>query len=347
MTERSHVRTTSTPTTTAVTPMMNAVVQRGYGGPEVLHLERVAVPEPAAGQVLLRVHAAGLDRGVWHIMAGLPYVVRPMFGMKTPRQSIPGIDVAGTVVALGAGASGFAVGDTAFGIADGSFAEYAVADAGKLAAIPAGIGFDEAAAIPVSGLTALEAVHGHGRVKAGQRVLVIGASGGVGSYAVQIAAAAGAIVVGVASAEKADFVRSLGAARTIDYATTDATRLPDRYDVIIDVNGRLPVGGLVRILTSTGTLVIVGGEDGGLLTGGLHRQFGARIRSAFTRRRLLFFISAESRAGLSELARLIESGLVHSTAEAELARPLSTVRDAIDDLLAGRVRGKAVLHVTD
>lgn len=322
---------------------MSAVVQRGYGTTDVLSVDRLDVPEPGEGQVLLRVGAAGVDRGVWHIMAGLPYIVRPMFGMSTPRQPIPGLDVAGTVVALGSGTTDFTIGDEVFGIADGSFAEYAVADASALARIPSGVDMIAAAALPVSGLAALEAVRDHGAVAAGQKVLVLGASGGVGGYAVQIAAAAGAEVTGVASAAKADFVRSLGARRVIDYAVTDVTTSPDRYDVIIDINGRLPLGRLVRILTPEGTLVIVGGEDGGKLTGGIQRQFGARIRSAFTRRRLGFFISSESRAGLPELARLVSSGQLRSTVD--VVRPLSAVREAIDDLSAGRIRGKAVLHV--
>jgi len=322
---------------------MSAVVQRGYGTTDVLSVDRLDVPEPGEGQVLLRVGAAGVDRGVWHIMAGLPYIVRPMFGMSTPRQPIPGLDVAGTVVALGSGTTDFTIGDEVFGTADGSFAEYAVADASALARIPSGVDMIAAAALPVSGLAALEAVRDHGAVAAGQKVLVLGASGGVGGYAVQIAAAAGAEVTGVASAAKADFVRSLGARRVIDYAVTDVTTSPDRYDVIIDINGRLPLGRLVRILTPEGTLVIVGGEDGGKLTGGIQRQFGARIRSAFTRRRLGFFISSESRAGLPELARLVSSGQLRSTVD--VVRPLSAVREAIDDLSAGRIRGKAVLHV--
>lgn len=320
---------------------MTAVVQRGYGGTDVLSVDRIDVPEPGEGQVLLRVAAAGVDRGVWHIMAGLPYIVRPMFGMSTPRQPIPGLDVAGTVVALGPGTTDLAIGDAVFGTADGSFAEYAVADASALARIPAGVDMIAAAALPVSGLAALEAVRDHAAVQAGQSVLVLGASGGVGGYAVQIVVAAGAEVTGVASAAKADFVRSLGARRVIDYAAIDVTALPDRYDVIIDINGRLPLGRLVRILTPEGTLVIVGGEDGGSLTGGIQRQFGARIRSAFTRRRLGFFISSESRAGLPELARLVASGQLRSTVD--VVRPLSAVREAIDDLTAGRIRGKAVL----
>ena len=330
-------------TVPTVPTTMSAVVQRGYGGTDVLSVDRLDVPEPGEGQVLLRVGAAGVDRGVWHIMAGLPYIVRPMFGMSTPRQPIPGLDVAGTVLALGSGTTDFTIGDEVFGTADGSFAEYAVADASALARIPNGIDMISAAALPVSGLAALEAVRDHGAVTAGQKVLILGASGGVGGYAVQIAAAAGAEVTGVASAAKADFVRSLGAQRVIDYAATDVTTLPDRYDVIIDINGRLPLGRLVRILTPEGTLVIVGGEDGGKLTGGIQRQFGARIRSAFTRRRLGFFISSESRAGLPELARLLDSGQLRPTVD--VVRPLSAVREAIDDLSAGRIRGKAVLTV--
>ena len=324
---------------------MHAVVQRGYGAPGVLQLEQIAVPTPGTGQVLVRVHAAGLDRGVWHVMAGLPYLVRPMFGLSTPRQPVPGFDVAGTVVALGDEVDGLAAGNRVFGTADGSYAEYAVADAATLAPIPDGLDLDAAAGVAVSGLTALEAVRDHGAVRAGQRVLVIGASGGVGGYAVQIAAAAGAEVTGVASAAKVDYVRSLGAGSTIDYAADDVTELPDRYDVIIDINGRLPIARLARILTPRGTLVVVGGEGGDRLTGGLHRQLGASIRSVFTRRKLGFFISSPSPAGLRDLAALIASGAVRSTVES--VRPLAAVHDAIADLSAGRIRGKAVLRITD
>lgn len=343
MTEKIHSMGASAESTVPRT--MTAVMQRGYGGSEVLQLEETAVPQPAPGQVLIRVVAAGLDRGVWHIMAGLPYLVRPMFGIRGPRQPIPGSDVAGTVVALGTDTTSLAVGDRVFGIAAGSFAEYAVADADAVARIPEGVSFDDAAAIPVSGVTALEAVRTHGRVQPGNRVLVTGASGGVGGYAVQLAAAAGAEVVGVASGAKADLVRSFGAVRSIDYATTDVTTLPERYDVIIDVNGRLPIGRLMRILTPTGALVIVGGEGGGRLTGGLERQFGARLRSVFSRRRLGFFIASGSGSVLQELRRLVETGALRSTATT--VRPLTHVRETIDDLTAGRIRGKAVFHIAD
>ncbi|GAA1700513.1 NAD(P)-dependent alcohol dehydrogenase [Microbacterium sediminicola] len=338
-------RVSDIPSTVPAT--MTAIVQRGYGDTEVLHLDRAPMPAPGADQVLVRVHAAGLDRGVWHIMAGLPYIVRPMFGMTTPRQPVPGMDVAGTVAAVGTDVTAFAVGDRVFGTAAGTFAEYTVADATTLARMPEGVSFDEAAALPVSGLAALEAVRTHGRVRADQRVLVTGASGGVGCYAVQLAAAAGAEVTGVASAAKADLVRSCGAAHTIDYATTDVTTLTERYDVIIDINGRLPLGRLVRTLTATGTLVIVGGEDGGSLTGGIHRQFGARLRSAFTRRRLGFFLSDESGALLPELTDLVAAGTLRSTVDRDHIYPLDEVATAIAALSAGRVRGKAVIHIAD
>lgn len=328
----------------SVPATMTAVMQRGYGGPDVFHLERIAVPAPGIGQVLVGIHAAGLDRGVWHIMAGLPYLLRPMFGISTPRTPVPGSDVAGTVVAVGEGAHGLAVGDRVFGTAIGSFAEYAVAQATALTQIPAGLEFDAAAALPVSGVTALEAVRDHGKVQAGQRVLVLGASGGVGGYAVQIAKSIGAEVTGVASHAKQDYVRSLGVADFIDYGTEDVTELPGRYDVIIDINGRLPVGRLIRILTRTGSLVIVGGEGGGRLTGGIQRQFGARIRSVFTRRRLGFFISSAASGDLHGLAALVDSGAVHSTVGQVF--PLASVRTAMADLVSGRIRGKAVLHVS-
>ncbi|MBN9605810.1 MAG: NAD(P)-dependent alcohol dehydrogenase [Actinomycetales bacterium] len=330
---------------TPAAPTMQAVVQRGYGTTDVLHLERVARPEPAEGQVLVRVQAAGLDRGVWHLMAGLPYVVRPMFGMSTPKQPIPGLDVAGTVEAVGAGVDTLAVGDRVFGTAPGAFAEYAVTDAARLARIPEGVDTEAAASLAVSGVTALEAVRVRAGVRAGHRVLVLGASGGVGGYAVQIAAAAGAEVTGVASAAKAELVRSWGATRVIDYATTDVTTLPERYDAIIDINGRLPLGRLSRLLTPRGRLVIVGGEGGNRLTGGIERQFAARLRSAFTRRTLGFFISSDSGQWLPELAELVASGAVRPTAGD--VYPLADVRRTIDDLVAGRVRGKAVLHVTE
>ncbi|GAA1059987.1 NAD(P)-dependent alcohol dehydrogenase [Agromyces bracchium] len=342
--------TTTTTTRTAATEAgrvapetMTAVVQRAYGDVDVLDVDRIDVPSPAAGQVLLEVRAAGLDRGTWHLMTGLPYLTRLMFGLRRPTQPVPGFDVAGVVVAVGEGADRFAVGDEVFGIADGSFAEYALAEASTLARKPQSVSFDEAAVVPVSGLTAHQAVHGSGRVAAGQRVLVIGASGGVGGYAVQLAAQAGAEVTGVASAEKAEHVRSLGAVRVIDYRATDVSRGTERYDLIVDINGRLPVRRLQRILTPTGTLVIVGGEGGGRLTGGLQRQLSAPLRSLFTRKRLTFFISSHEQDAIERLSDLLAAGEL--TATVGRTYPLADVRRAMGDLVAGRIAGKAVISI--
>ena len=255
--------------------------------------------------------------------------------------------MAGTIVKCGADVTGAGVGDRVFGVAEGAFAEYAVADPSTLAPMPRDLEFTEAAAFPTSALTALEAVRARGKVQAGQRVLVIGASGGVGGYAVQIAVAADAAVTGVASGGKAEFVRSLGARRSIDYATTDVTDLPDRYDLIIDINGRMPVRRLVRLLTRSGTLVIVGGEDGGRLLGGIQRQLGTRIRSLFTRRRLDFLIFSPTATGLAEISALVAARRLRATLEPTGVYALASVREAVEDLVAGRIRGKAVIHMTD
>ena len=202
---------------------MQAIVQTRYGTvpEEVLRLERIARPVPAAGEVLVRVQAAGVDRGTWHLMAGQPYLMRLGFGFRRPRNRVPGMDVAGTVVATGPGVTRFAVGDEVFGIARGSFAEYAVARAAKLARKPATLTFVQAAAVAVSGLTALQGLRDAGRIQPGQKVLVIGASGGVGSYAVQLAKVFGAEVTGVCGTAKTDLVRALGADHVIDYTKAD------------------------------------------------------------------------------------------------------------------------------
>ena len=253
---------------------MTAIVQHEYGPADrVLRLERVPVPVPAEGEVLVRVAAAGLDRGVWHLMTGLPYPVRLAgFGIRRPKFPVRGADVAGRVEAVGPGVEGFGPGDEVFGIGAGSFAEYVVCPAAKLAAKPERLSFVQAAAMPVSALTALQAVRDHGRVAAGQRVLVIGASGGVGSYAVQIAKAFGAHVTGVASAAKASLVTEVGADRVIDYAAEDFADGRERYDVILDTGGHTPLRRLRRALTRTGTLVIVGSETGGRWLGGRWRS---------------------------------------------------------------------------
>jgi NADPH:quinone reductase-like Zn-dependent oxidoreductase len=320
---------------------MRAIVQDRYGSADMLRLARIDRPEPAAGQVLLRVHAAGLDRGTWHLMTGRPYLLRLVCGLRGPRLRVPGRDVAGTVVALGSGVTGFAVGDQVYGISQGSFAEYAVGRADKLARMPANVTFAQAAAVPVSALIALRALRDVGRVQAGQRVLITGASGGVGSYAVQLAAAFGAEVTGVASTAKLDLVRSLGAAHALDYTRQDFADGAPGYDLIIDIAGNPTLRRLRRALTPSGTAVILGGEQGGDFSGGMNRQFRALALSPFIQQRLAMAIADERSGDLTALAELIEAGSV--TPSVYRTYPLKDAPTAMRHLEAGAVRGKAVI----
>ncbi|MEV7420208.1 NAD(P)-dependent alcohol dehydrogenase [Streptomyces sp. NPDC089919] len=320
---------------------MKAVVQTGYGTPEVLRLAQVARPAPGAGQVLLRVRAAGVDRGTWHLMAGHPYAVRAALGLRRPRSPLTGLDVAGTVAALGPGVTGFAVGDEVFGTARGAFAEYVVARADRLAPKPGPLGHPEAGVLAVSGLTALQALRA-GRVRPGQRVLITGASGGVGTYAVQLAKAFGAEVTGVCGPAKADLVRSLGADRVLDYTREDIEAGGVGYDLVVDIAGGTALARLRRLLTPRGTLVIVGGEDCGDWLG-MGRQFHAVLRSPFTRQRLTMLGSRQNRADLDELASHVEAGRVAPAVAATF--PLDQVPQALEMLMAGAARGKIVITV--
>src|SRR5258707_7351626 len=278
---------------------MRAVMQDRYGSAEVLRLGEVGRPTPSANEVLVRVRAAGVDRGVWHLMAGRPYLMRIMgFGFSRPKDAVRGRELAGVVVEVGSAVTRFKAGDEVFGIGEGSFAEFVAAREDKLARKPAGCTFEQAAVTAVSGLTALHAVRDSGHVAAGQRVLVIGASGGVGSFAVQIAKSFGAEVTGVARGSKADFVRSLGADAVIDYTTADFADGSQQYDVIIDTGGNTPVKRLRRALTPRGTLVIVGGEGGSGVMGGLSRQFGAAAASAFVPQTLTMLLPEEKGADI-------------------------------------------------
>ena len=327
---------------------MQAIVQRRYGTvpEEVLRLERIVRPRPAAGEVLLQVRAAGVDRGTWHLMAGQPYLVRLVLGFRGPRNRVPGLDVAGTVVATGPGVTRFAVGDEVFGIARGSFAEYAVAREAKLARKPAALSFAQAAALAVSGLTALQGLRDAGHVQTGQKVLVIGASGGVGSYAVQLAKVFGAEVTGVSSAAKADLVRAIGADHVIDYRKQDFADGRQRYDLILDIGGNTPLSRLRRALTPRGTLVIAGGEGAAgerAQWTGMGRQFRALALSPLTRQRLTMFTSRHRRQDLETLRQLTESGQV--TPVVEQTCPLTGVPQAIRRLHAGQVRGKLVITI--
>src|SRR4051812_6203516 len=295
--------TTATPTT------MRAVIQDRYGSSEVLRPARVARPVIADHEVLLRVHAAGLDRGTEHLMTGKPYVMRLGFGLRKPKNPVSGRDVAGTVVEVGSAVTRFAVGDEVYGIAPGSFAEYATTRQDKLARKPVNLSFAQAAVVPVSAGTALRALVDVGRVQAGQSVLVLGASGGVGTYAVQLAKAFGAYVTGVCSTAKLDLVTSLGADRVIDYAAEDFADGTNRYDLILDIGGTPSLTRLRRALRPQGTAVFVGGENAGSLTG-MGRQLRGTLASPFLRQRLALLVAKERASDLERLTDLIEAGKV-------------------------------------
>ena len=324
---------------------MTAVVQDEYDSdPErVLRVAETALPAFADDEVLVRVRAASVDRGTWHLMAGLPYPIRLAgFGVRRPKHN-PGRSFAGTVDAVGSRVRGFTPGEDVFGVCEGSFAEYVQASTEKLAPMPANLSFGESAAVPVSGLTALQAVRDHARVQPGEEVLVIGASGGVGTFAVQIAKAFGARVTGVCSTAKLDVVRALGADHVIDYTSEDFASGAHRYDAILDTGGNRRLSHLRRALTPSGRLVIVGGETGGRLLGGSDRQLRATALSPFISQTLGTFIASENAGDLLALARLIEAGQV--TPAVERTYPLADVAAAIRHLLDGRARGKVVVEV--
>jgi NADPH:quinone reductase-like Zn-dependent oxidoreductase len=321
---------------------MRAILQDAYGSPDVFRLAQIGIPKVADDQVLVRVQAAGLDRGTWHLMAGQPYVLRLALGLRKPKNPVPGLDLAGTVVAVGSAVTRFSPGEEVFGTGHGSFAEYAVAPEDQLARKPDNLSFHQAAVVPVSGLTALQALTDVGRVKTGQRVLIIGASGGVGSYAVQLAKALGAEVTGVSSPAKLDLVRSLGADHVIDYTREDFADGEHRYDLILDIAGNPTLSRLRRALTHTGTAVIVGGEQGGRLTG-LGRQFRAVALSVFIRQRLTFFVSKERASDLERLTEFIEAGQL--TPSIDQIFSLDQVPEAMRRFAAGQARGKIAITV--
>jgi NADPH:quinone reductase-like Zn-dependent oxidoreductase len=323
---------------------MRAIVRDAYGSADVLELRDIDRPVVGDDEVLVRVRAAGVDQGVWHVMAGLPYPIRVAgYGLRAPKNRVLGADVAGVVEAVGNDVTRFQVGDEVFGIATGSYAEYARAPEDKLAPRPANLTFEQAAVVAVSGLTALQGLRDHGRVRPGQKVLIIGASGGVGTYAVQVATAFGARVSGVCSTTKVDLVRSLGADRVIDYTHEDFADEERRYDVILDVGGNASLSRLRRALTPKGTLVIIGGESDGRWIGGTDRQLRALVLSPFVGQKLGTFIARENHEDMIVLKALIEAGKV--TPVIDRAYPLSEVADAIRYMRDGRARGKVVITV--
>jgi NADPH:quinone reductase-like Zn-dependent oxidoreductase len=323
---------------------MRAVVRNTYGSTDVLALRDIDTPEPADREVLVRVQAAGVDRGVWHLMTGRPYPVRLAgYGLRAPKNPVLGSDLAGLVEAVGTAVRGFAPGDEVLGIGKGTFAEYAVADQDKLVPKPANLTMEQAGAVAVSGLAALQAARDHGRIGPQRHVLVIGASGGVGTYAVQIGKAFGAEVTGVCSTTKVDLVRSLGADHVLDYTRTDFTDGPVRYDVILDIGGNTTLSRLRHALTPHGTLVIVGGETGGRWLGGTDRQLRALALSPFVGQKLTTFISAENGDDLRDLTELIEAG--HVTPAIDRTYPMGEVPKAIRYVEEGHARGKVVITI--
>ncbi len=322
---------------------MKAIVQDRYGSAEVLELEDIAVPEVGSGDVLLRVLAASAHMGDWHFMTGLPYLFRIVgAGLRAPKSRVRGIDVAGRVEAVGKDVTRFHPGDEVFGTCEGSFAEYATARQGKIAPKPANLTFEQSATVPTSGSTALQGLR-KGRVQSGQKVLIIGAAGGVGSFAVQIAKAFGAHVTGVCSMRKLGLVRSIGADEVIDYTRDDFAEAGPRYDLILDTAGNRSVSHLRRALAPRGTLVIVGGEGGGRWFGGIDRQLRASLQSLFVGQKLGTFVAKAKAEDLVVLKELIEAGKL--TPVIDTTYPLSEVPEAIRHLEEGHARGKVVITV--
>jgi NADPH:quinone reductase-like Zn-dependent oxidoreductase len=321
---------------------MKAIVQDEYGSADVLRFEDVETPVAGKGEVLLRVGAASAFIGDWHIMTGTPYAIRLVSGLRAPKQRVRGQDVAGTVEALGEGVTGFRVGDQVFGVGVGTFAEFATARADRLAPMPTNLSFEEAATVPTTGCTALQGLRKVGKVKSGQRVLVIGAAGGVGSFAVQIAKAVGAHVTGVCSTSKVELVRSIGADEVIDYTREEIVDGARRFDIIFDAAGNREASYLRGALTREGTLVLAGGEGGGRWLG-MGRVMRAKAMSPFVGQKMTNFLGRPKAEDLVVLKDLIEAGKVTPVIGARY--PLSDVPDAIRDLGTGHGRGKVVIAV--
>ena len=322
---------------------MKAIVQREYGSADVLHLEEVDRPRIGDDEVLVHVAAASVHAGDALLMQGIPYVMRLGTGLTRPRNRIPGLDVAGTVDQVGKGVSRFASGDEVFGNGRGTLAEFAPAKHDRLIAKPSSLSFEQAAVLTVSGLTALRAIRDVGRVSSGQSVLINGASGGIGVYAVQIAKALGATVTGVCGTKNLDLVRWLGADKVLDYTTTDFTDAGRRYDVILDNVGNKTLSQCRRVLASHGTLMPNSGTAGGPWVGPLPRMGQAVITSPFVGQRLKTFLSIPNQADLEALTDLVVSGAVRPVISS--THTLSDAADAMRVVAGGHPAGKVVVTV--
>lgn len=321
---------------------MKAIVQDEYGSADVLRLEDVETPVAVRGEVLIRVIAASAFIGDWHVMTGTPYAIRLVSGLRTPKQRVRGQDVAGEIEAVGEEVTAFRPGDEVFGIGSGTFAEYATARPDKIAPKPATLGFEEAATVPTTGCTALQGIRDVGKVRSGERVLVIGAAGGVGSFAVQIAKAFGAHVTGVCSTSKVELVRSIGADEVIDYTREDITGGTRRYDVIFDTAGNRSGSQLRQALTPRGTLVLAGGEGGGRWIG-MGRIVRAKAISPFVGQKMTNFLARPNGKDLVALKELIEAGKIKPVIGSRYS--LSQVPAAVAEIGAGHGRGKVVITV--
>jgi NADPH:quinone reductase-like Zn-dependent oxidoreductase len=323
---------------------MKAIVQDRYGSADVLEFRDIAEPAVGEDDVLIRVHAAGCGPDVWHLMTGMPYMARLAIGLRKPKLPVLGWDVAGTVEAVGQNVTGIKAGDEVMGTTKGSFAELAIAKADDLVPKPAKLSFEEAGALPISGITALRAIRDEANVQPGQTVLVVGAAGGVGSLVVQIAKAYGATVTAVASTSKEELVRSIGADDVIDYTRSDFADGSRHWDVMVDTAGRRPLSQLRRALTPKGTLVIVGGDGGGRWTGGFFRgMLRAPVVSLFVGQRLRGLATKVKREDVITLTEMIEAGTL--TPVIDRTYPLIEAPDAIRYLEEGHAAGKIVVTV--
>jgi NADPH:quinone reductase-like Zn-dependent oxidoreductase len=321
---------------------VKAIVHHQYGSPDLLAFEEVPTPVPGDSEVLLKVRAASLNPLDWHTVRGLPYPLRIGNGFTTPKKAVPGVDVAGQVEAVGANVAQVRPGDEVFGVCKGAFAEYACAKADRVVARPARLSLEQAAAIPVAGLTALQGLRNRGRLERGQRALIVAASGGVGTFAVQIAKSLGAEVTGVCSTRNVDLVRSIGADHVIDYTKEDFTRAARQYDLILDMAGTHSLSALRRILTPRGTCVVVGAPSGRWIAGP-DRFLKALLLSPFVSQRMVPFIAVANRDDLAALKGLIETGGV--TPVIDRSYSFSDVPLALRYLEEGHARGKVVITI--
>ena len=322
--------------------LMKAIVYCDYGSPDVLRLEEIGRPVPDDSQVLIKVRAAAVNPLDWHYMRGTPYIGRAGMGLRKPKVTGLGVDVAGRVAAVGSKVTRFKPGDEVFGSARGAFAEYVCASEGRLVLKPENLTFQQAASVPVAAITALQGLRDKGKLQAGQKVLINGASGGVGTFAVQIAKSLGAHVTGVCSTRNVDMVRSLGADEVVDYTKADFTRAGQRYDVILDNVGNHSLSACRRVLTPRGRYVMVGGPKGRWVAP-LDRALAATVYSWFVSQHVGMFMARMNKEDLGVLRDLMESGKV--TPVLDRTYTLSQVPDAIRYLETGHARGKVVIAV--